>query len=104
MAGVDHLFVTRIDGLKSEALGLHGKPDPDIFTKSADMLAVDVKRAVVVEDAVSGVQAGRAGGFGLVLGIDRGNNREALMANGADIVVDDLDEVTVQDINDWFNR
>jgi beta-phosphoglucomutase-like phosphatase (HAD superfamily) len=104
MAGVEDLFVTRIDGVKSEELGLHGKPDPDIFTKSAEMLGVPVSRSVVVEDAVSGVQAGRAGGFGLVLGIDRGNNREALMANGADIVVNDLAEISVQDIDDWFNR
>lgn len=68
------------------------------------MLGVSVSRSVVVEDAVSGVQAGRAGGFALVLGIDRGNNREALMANGADIVVNDLAEINVQDIDDWFNR
>ena len=104
MAGVEDLFVTRIDGVKSEQLGLKGKPDADIFTKSAEMLGVSVSRSVVVEDAVSGVQAGRAGGFALVLGIDRGNNREALMANGADIVVNDLAEINVQDIDDWFNR
>ena len=104
MAGVEDLFVTRIDGVNSEELGLHGKPDPDIFTESAEMLGVPASRSVVVEDAVSGVQAGRAGGFGLVLGIDRGNNREALMANGADIVVNDLAEISVQDIDDWFNR
>ncbi len=104
MAGVEDLFVTCIDGVKSEELSLHGKPDPDIFTTSAEMLGVPVSRSVVVEDAVSGVQAGRAGGFGLVLGIDRGNNREALMANGADIVVNDLAEISVQDIDDWFNR
>ena len=104
MAGVEDLFVTRIDGIKSEELGLKGKPDADIFTRSAEMLGVPVSRSVVVEDAVSGVQAGRAGGFGLVLGIDRGNNRKALMANGADIVVNDLAEIRVQDIDDWFNR
>ncbi|TDJ64013.1 MAG: HAD family hydrolase [Proteobacteria bacterium] len=104
MAGVEDLFVTRIDGVNSEQLGLKGKPDADIFTKSAEMLGVPVSRSVVVEDAVSGVQAGRAGGFALVLGIDRGNNREALMANGADFVVNDLAEINVQDIDDWFNR
>jgi beta-phosphoglucomutase-like phosphatase (HAD superfamily) len=70
---------------------------PDTFLKAAELLGVDPARAVVVEDAVSGVQAGRAGragSFGLVIGVDRHGNPEALADNGADIVVEDLGELT----------
>lgn len=102
MAGIDGLFEARIDGVVSESLGLKGKPDPDIFSKAAEMLGVDNRESVVVEDAISGVQAGRNGDFGLVLGVDRGNNREALEANGADIVVSDLTEISPAEIDDWL--
>ncbi len=67
-------------------------------------MGVSISRSVVVEDAISGVQAGRNGGFGMVIGVDRGNNRQALLANGADIVVDDLGEITVADVDAWFQR
>ena len=90
------LFEAKVDGVDSLELGIDGKPAPDIFLSAAGELGVEVSRTVVVEDAISGVQAGRAGNFGLVIGVDRGGNREALLANGADVVVADLDEVAVE--------
>ena len=84
-----------VDGNESCRLGLPGKPEPAIFLEAASRLGVEPAGAVVVEDAVSGVEAGRAGGFGGVIGVDRGSNREALEAAGADAVVDDLSEVCV---------
>lgn len=87
------VFDARVDGVVSAELGLHGKPEPDIFTTACDMVGVKYKDAIVVEDAVSGVQAGKKGKFGLVLGIARENNRKELEENGADIVVKDLQEI-----------
>jgi len=101
-ARLDKTFDVRIDGVVSEQLGLKGKPEADIFLKSAEMLAVKTERAVVVEDAVSGVQAGSKGNFGLVIGIDRHNNPDALLNNGADRVVNDLSEVNIEQIDDWI--
>ncbi len=101
-ARLDKTFDVRIDGVVSEQLGLKGKPEADIFLKSAEMLAVKTERAVVVEDAVSGVQAGSKGNFGLVIGIDRHNNPNALLNNGADRVVNDLSEVNIEQIDDWI--
>ncbi|WP_237023380.1 HAD family hydrolase [Lacunisphaera limnophila] len=92
-------FGTIVDGLVSERLGLKGKPAPDIFTTASANLGVPCARAVVVEDAVSGVQAGAAGGFGLVVGIAREGNAEELRENGADMVVHDLAEVSMEEIN-----
>jgi len=66
-----HLFSTRVDGEVSAKLGLKGKPEPDIFTTACDNLHVSYSHAIVVEDAVSGVKAGRKGNFGFVLGIAR---------------------------------
>ena len=85
-------------------MNLQGKPDPDIFTTACDNLGVTVARAVVVEDAVSGVQAGAKGNFGLVLGIAREDNAQALRANGADIVVTDLQEIDIYGIERWFQK
>jgi alpha,alpha-trehalase len=85
-----------IDGNDIARLGLNGKPAPDLFVKAAELLGVDPDRAIVVEDAVSGVQAGRAGGFGLVVGISRGGQAAELKANGADIVVADLADLHVR--------
>jgi len=93
---------TRVDGVVSAEIGLHGKPEPDIFTMACDNLGVDYDRAVVVEDAVSGVQAGKKGNFGLVLGIARENNEKELKKNGADIVVKDISEIGFEGIVDWF--
>lgn len=92
-AGIDDLFEVRIDGVVAGELGLAGKPAPDTFLEGARRLGVEPKRSVVVEDAVSGVEAGRAGGFGMVVGVDRTGNREALRAGGADLVVADLGEL-----------
>jgi beta-phosphoglucomutase family hydrolase len=98
-AGIENLFDVRLDGLDAEALGIKGKPDPDPFLKGAELLRVAPGRAVVIEDAISGVEAGRRGGFGLVVGVDRGGNREALAAHGADFVVADLGEVSVDELD-----
>jgi HAD superfamily hydrolase (TIGR01509 family) len=92
-AGVEDLFDARVDGLLMAAEGLAGKPAPDSFSKAAGMLGVPPEAAAVVEDAISGVQAGARGGFGLVIGVDRKGNAEELKANGAHIVVNDLAEL-----------
>jgi beta-phosphoglucomutase family hydrolase len=89
-AGIAHLFDLRVDGIVADRLKLPGKPAPDTFLKAAELLGVEPARTVVVEDAISGVQAGRAGNFGLVVGVDRQGDAEALRQNGADIVVTDL--------------
>jgi len=103
-AGILHLFETRVDGVVSAELGLHGKPEPDIFTTAADNLRVTYDKSVVVEDAVSGVQAGRNGNFGLVLGIAREHNEKELRQNGADIVVKDIGDIGFAGIADWFEN
>jgi beta-phosphoglucomutase family hydrolase len=92
-AKLDHLFQCRVDGITLAELGLPGKPAPDGFLKAAELLGVEPRRAVVVEDALSGVEAGRAGGFGLVIGVDREGHGAALRAHGADLVVRDLGEL-----------
>ena len=95
-AGIDPgIFDDVVDGIESARLGLTGKPDPAIFLEAASRLGASAEGCVVVEDAVSGVEAGRAGEFGGVIGVDRGNNREALRVAGADVVVEDLVEVTL---------
>lgn len=91
-AGLGGRFEHIVDGVTIVEEGIVGKPAPDMFLRAADLLDVAPPDAVVVEDASSGVEAGSAGGFGLVLGVDRGGNREALLAAGADLVVDDLGE------------
>ena len=89
-AGLGDLFETRVDGVVSDQLGLEGKPAPDIFIEAARRLAVEPARAVVLEDATSGVAAGRAGRFALVVGVDRIGQADALLAHGADVVFSDL--------------
>ncbi|MCK4750889.1 MAG: hypothetical protein KAT15_27715, partial [Bacteroidales bacterium] len=80
-----------------------GKPEPDIFTTACDNLGVDYDLSVIVEDAVSGVQAGRKGNFGLVLGIARENNARELLVNGADLVMEDMAELGgIGGIDRWF--
>jgi len=102
-AGLLHLFETRIDGVESAERGLQGKPEPDIFTTACDELGVEYHRSVVVEDAVSGVQAGAKGNFGFVLGVAREENMQELYENGADLVVTDLGETSIEAINKWFD-
>jgi len=101
---IEHLFETRVDGVVSAELNLKGKPEGDIFVTAAKNLDTLPENSVVVEDASSGVEAGRNGGFGLVLGVSRENNETELAKYGADIVVPDLAEIDIQIINDWFNR
>lgn len=91
-AGISDLFPVRVDGNTVTETGMSGKPAPDAFLHAAALLGVEPSRAVVVEDAVSGVQAGAAGGFGLVIGVDRHDDAAELHANGADVVVSDLGE------------
>ena len=90
------LFEVKVDGIDSDERGLAGKPAPDIFLAAAEALGVQPSRAVVFEDALSGVAAGRAGGFGLVVGVDRTGQGEALRAHGADVVVTDLSLIEVR--------
>jgi len=97
-----NLFDTVVDGIVSEALGLKGKPEPDIFTAASDNMRIPYGRAVVVEDAATGVRAGAAGGFALVIGIARSNNAGELYDQGADVVVDDLAETSVEQIDRWI--
>ncbi len=99
-AGVASLFATVVDGLVSEKLGLKGKPAPDIFTTTSANLGVAPSRAIVIEDAVSGVQAGAKGGFALVIGVAREHNHDELRRAGADLVVADLAETNLAAIND----
>ena len=93
VADLENYFETRVDGVVSAELGLNGKPEPDIFTTACKNLGVSPKNSIVVEDAVSGVQAGAKGNFGLTLGIAREDNLEELRKNGADVVVEDLEQV-----------
>jgi beta-phosphoglucomutase family hydrolase len=92
-AGIAELFEAVVDGTVAEREGLAGKPAPDTFLAAARMLAAEPAEAVVLEDAQAGVQAGRAGNFGWVVGVDRTGQREALERRGADVVVDDLEEL-----------
>jgi beta-phosphoglucomutase family hydrolase len=95
-AGVRELFDAQVDGRVARQLGLPGKPDPAVFVEAARQLGAAPARAAVVEDAIAGVAAGRAGAFAMVIGVDRGGNRAGLAAAGADVVVDDLAEVGVE--------
>lgn len=94
-AGIGNLFKVKVDGNVIHQENLSGKPAPDAFLAAAKKLGVDPKRAVVVEDAISGVQAGRDGGFGLVIGVARKGDSEELRRHGADMVVKDLGELLV---------
>jgi beta-phosphoglucomutase family hydrolase len=101
-AGLMPLIETRVDGVVSAEMGLKGKPEPDIFTTAAANLGVKPHNAIVVEDATSGVAAGHAGNFGLVLGLAREENKRELLINGADIVVEDISETSLEALNNWF--
>ena len=92
-AGIDHLFEDVIDGVVAERERLAGKPAPDTFLAGARAVGVEAAAAAVFEDAQAGVQAGRAGDFGCVVGVDRTGQAEALKKRGADVVVQDLAEL-----------
>lgn len=94
-AGLADLFPVRVDGVDADDLGLPGKPDPSVLVEAARRIGVPADRAVVFEDAEAGVEAGRRGGFALVVGVDRAGRPEGLREHGADAVVGDLAEVTV---------
>lgn len=89
-AGIAHDFDARVDGYAVEEGGMAGKPAPDTYLAAAKQLGADPARAVVLEDALAGVESGRNGHFGLVVGVDRADQAEALRDHGADIVVTDL--------------
>ncbi len=91
-AKIGDLFEVRVDGNVIHEKNLSGKPAPDSYLEGAKRLGVEPKRTVVVEDAISGVQSGRNGGFGLVIGVARKGNVDELKENGADLVVRDLRE------------
>jgi beta-phosphoglucomutase family hydrolase len=92
-AGVAELFEARVDGLTAKERDLAGKPAPDMFLAGAEALGVPPARAAVFEDALAGVEAGRAGAFGYVVGVDRVGQADALKRHGADTVVKDLEEL-----------
>jgi len=89
-AGISDLFDVRVDAHVAQERGLRGKPAPDTFLEAARMLGVPATAATVFEDALAGVAAGRAGGFGFVVGVDRVGQADELRAHGADVVVKDL--------------
>jgi beta-phosphoglucomutase family hydrolase len=92
-AKLDHFFDLQVDGNVIHAEHLAGKPAPDTYLRAAKLLGVEPSRAVVIEDALSGVEAGSAGGFGLVIGVARRGNAEELRRHGAHLVVNDLGEL-----------
>jgi len=96
-AGFADLIDTRVDGVVAARDHLRGKPAPDTFLAGAAALGVPPSQAAVYEDALSGVAAGRAGKFGFVVGVDRVGQAEGLAARGADVVVQDLDELLEAD-------
>ena len=100
LAGISNLFDAIVDGETSLELGLPGKPAPDAFLEGARRLDVSPGRSVVVEDALAGVEAGRAGGFALVIGVDRGGQADALATHGAHVVVSDLGELLADSRDD----
>ncbi|CAI9418667.1 putative protein [Nocardioides sp. T2.26MG-1] len=99
-AGLADRFRTVVSGTVAHELGLPGKPEPDTFLHAAQVLGAPADRAVVLEDAVSGVRAGAAGGFGLVIGVDRGAGHATLAEAGADVVVSDLAELVPGETED----
>lgn len=92
-AGLDHRFEVLVDGIVAAEMNLAGKPEPDPFLEAARRVGSDPARTVVVEDAVAGVEAGVAGEFGAVIGVDRHDDPEGLRSAGADLVVSDLGEL-----------
>src|ERR687898_636486 len=94
-AGIQNLFEVIVDGNVAAAKKLAGKPSSDTYEEATRMLGTLPEQAVVIEDAISGVQAGRTGGFGLVIGVARSDDPEVLRQNGADVVVRDLAELSL---------
>jgi trehalose-phosphatase len=101
-AGLSALFDASVDGTTSERDGLQGKPAPDIFLQCLALLGGNPRTSIVIEDAAAGVQAGRTGGFGLVVGVDRGGNWLRLRQHGADWIVRDLAELSANRILEYL--
>ncbi len=101
-AGLEWMFEACVDGVLAEQEGLRGKPHPDSYLRTAELLGVSAPQTFVVEDAVAGVKAGVRGRFGLVIGVDRSERSKELQAAGADVVVQDLEEITVDQIDNMF--
>ena len=95
-AGIEDLFDVRVDGVLADDLALPGKPAPDTFLHAAKLLDVTPAQAVVFEDAIAGVEAGSRGGFGCVVGVNRGGDPGRFSEHGADVVVTDLGEITLR--------
>jgi beta-phosphoglucomutase family hydrolase len=95
-AGIADLFDVRVDGVEAARLGLKGKPSPDTFLRAAELMGVPPARAFAVEDATVGVEAEKAAGFRLVIGVDRDGMSDALRAHGADVVVRDFGEFLIK--------
>jgi beta-phosphoglucomutase family hydrolase len=93
VSGLTEYLEERVDGAVIDELHLHGKPAPDSFLEGARRLGVRPDQAVVFEDALAGVESGRAGKFGHVIGVNRVDHRQTLLDHGADVVVDDLSEL-----------
>lgn len=92
-ARLDDLFDAQVDGIVAQREHLQGKPAPDTYLRAAQLLGAGARDAAIYEDALAGVEAGRNGHFGLVVGIDRAGQAEALKEHGADVVVEDLAEL-----------
>jgi len=101
-AGVAEHFAARVDGIDANELHLPGKPDPAVFLEAARRLGASPGRSAVIEDALAGVEAGRRGGFGLVVGVDRTGHADELARAGAHVVVDDLAQLHVAADGRWF--
>ena len=103
-AGILDLFETVIGGITSKRIGLKGKPYPDIFLNAAHNLGIHPNECMMVEDSVSGVRAGKNGNFALIVGVARNGNKHALLEHGADIIVEDMKELTFPYIETWFKE
>jgi alpha,alpha-trehalase len=102
MAGLEHLFDAVVDGMTAEREGMRGKPHPDVYLRCAELLNLRPDRSFVIEDAVSGVEAGKSGGFGLVVGLAHGGQEQALRDAGADVVLSDPADLTLENVDRWF--
>ncbi|OQX81157.1 MAG: trehalose-phosphatase [Candidatus Omnitrophica bacterium 4484_70.1] len=103
-ADIENLFDVRVNGEISTRLQLKGKPEGDIFVTAANQLGVPLSKTVVVEDALSGVRAGRNAAAALVIGVARKENEQELLKGGADVVVKDLSQINLEWIERWFHK
>jgi beta-phosphoglucomutase family hydrolase len=102
--GLDNLFEEVIGGIALKEMSLRGKPHPDMFVVAAENMELEPFECLMVEDALAGVKAGKEGDFGLVIGVSRNGQTEQLLAEGADIAVEDMGEIDLKTIKDWFKE